>query len=88
MKSIQILFALVISGAVHAQSYSISWYKVAGGGGTSSNGPYTVSSTIGQPDASGARTGGPHYSLTGGFWSLIGTVQTPALRESGRHPHW
>jgi hypothetical protein len=59
-----------------AQSYSIDWYKIAGGGGTSSNGQYTLSGTIGQPDASDAMTGG-NYSLTGGFWSLISVVQTP-----------
>jgi hypothetical protein len=61
--------------AAPAQSYSIDWYKIAGGGGTSTNGAYTVSGTIGQPDASGALTGGS-YSLTGGFWSLICVVQT------------
>jgi hypothetical protein len=37
---------------------------------------YQVTGTIGQPDASGAMTGGS-YSLTGGFWSLISVVQTP-----------
>jgi hypothetical protein len=52
-----------------AQNYSIDWFKVAGGGGTSSNGTYQVSGTIGQPDASGAMTGG-NYSLVGGYWSL------------------
>ena len=60
----------------HAQSYAIDWYKVAGGGGTSTGGTYQVSGTIGQPDASGAMTGG-NYSLTGGFWALISVVQTP-----------
>ena len=59
----------------HAQSYSIDWYKIAGGGGTSTGGTYQVNGTIGQPDASGAMTGG-NYSLTGGFWSLF-AVQTP-----------
>jgi hypothetical protein len=63
-----------------AQSYSIDWYKASGGGGTSTNGPmigtnYSVSGTIGQPDAGGPMTGG-NYSLTGGFWSLY-AVQTP-----------
>jgi hypothetical protein len=57
------------------QSYSIDWYKIAGGGGTSTNGQYSLSGTIGQPDASGAMTGG-NYSVTGGFWSLY-AVQTP-----------
>ena len=59
-----------------AQTYSIDWYKVAGGGGTSTGGTYQVSGTIGQPDAGAAMTGG-NYSLTGGFWSLISVVQTP-----------
>ena len=60
----------------YAQSYSIDWYKVAGGGGTSTNGPFSFSGTIGQPDASGALIGG-NYSVTGGFWSLVNVIQTP-----------
>lgn len=59
-----------------AQTYSIDWYKVAGGGGTSTGGQYVVSGTIGQHDAGGPMTGG-NYSLTGGFWSLVAAVQTP-----------
>ena len=59
-----------------AQSYSIDWYKISGGGGTSSNGQYVVSGTIGQHDAGGPLTGG-NYSLTGGFWSLLSVIQTP-----------
>jgi uncharacterized membrane protein len=65
------LFAL----AVHAQTYSIDWFKISGGGGTSTGATYQVSGTIGQPDAGGAMTGG-NYSLTGGFWSLF-AVQMP-----------
>jgi hypothetical protein len=60
------------------QSYSINWYKIAGGGGTSTGGTYQVSGTIGQHDAGGPMTGG-NFSLTGGFWSLISVVQTPGL---------
>ena len=70
-----LLFGLVVPSLGLAQSYSIDWYKIAGGGGTSSNGQYTVSGTIGQHDAGGAMTGGS-YSLTGGFWALY-AVQTP-----------
>lgn len=62
--------------AVQAQSYSIDWYKIAGGGGTSTGAAYQVSGTIGQHDAGGPMTGGG-YSLTGGFWALISVVQTP-----------
>ena len=64
--------------ALQAESYSIDWFKIAGGGGTSTGGTYQVSGIIGQPDASGALTGGS-YSLTGGFWSLISVAQTPGL---------
>lgn len=58
------------------QSYTIDWYKIAGGGGTSSGGSYAVSGTIGQHDAGDAMTGGG-FSVTGGFWSLISVAQTP-----------
>jgi len=63
-----------------ADSYAIDWYKMAGGGGTSSNSQYTVSGTIGQTDASGVMTGGG-YSLTGGFWSIIATVPSSAVPD-------
>jgi hypothetical protein len=80
MKKWFILFGLLIPALNQAQNYSITWYKIAGGGGTSTgtNGAsvYSVSGTIGQQDAGGAMTGG-NYSLTGGFWSLISVVQTP-----------
>ena len=55
--------------ALPAQTYSIDWYKVAGGGGTSTGGVYAVSGTIGQQDAGGLLTNGV-YSLTGGYWAL------------------
>jgi hypothetical protein len=68
-----IMFALV-TVTTYAQSYSIDWHKVAGGGGTSTGGVFSVSGTIGQHDAGGAMTGG-NYSLTGGYWTLF-AVQT------------
>ncbi len=42
--------------------------KIGGGG------------TISQHDASTPLTGGP-YSLTGGFWAIISSVQTAGLRN-------
>jgi hypothetical protein len=74
-----ILYCLLASGfclPAMAQQYSIDWYKVAGGGGTSTSSTYQVNGTIGQHDAGGPMTGG-NYSLTGGFWALISVVQTP-----------
>jgi len=80
LKSRQRCFAslafLVVALTAHAQSYSIDWSKIAGGGGTSTGGVYAVSGTIGQPDAGGPMTNG-QYSVTGGFWSLVNVVQTP-----------
>jgi hypothetical protein len=67
--------ALLLSLSAGAQSYSIDWFKVSGGGGTSTNAPYTLSGTIGQQDASGPMTGGG-FSLTGGFWAIF-AMQTP-----------
>ena len=71
-----VALCVVVVPALHAQQYSINWFKIAGGGGTSAGGAYQVSGTIGQPDAGGPMTGG-NYSLTGGFWSVITVVQTP-----------
>jgi hypothetical protein len=59
-----------------AQSFSIDWHTIDGGGGSSTNGPYSLSGTIGQPDAGGPMTNG-QYSVTGGFWALPIAVQTP-----------
>jgi hypothetical protein len=73
-----------------AQTYSIDWHKVAGGGGTSTGGVYSVSGTIGQYDAGGLLTNGV-YSLTGGFWALPIAVQTanaPTLAILPAAPGW
>jgi hypothetical protein len=58
-----------------AQSYSIDWYTIDGGGGTSTGGVYSVSGTIGQPDA-GHMSGG-NYTLDGGFWGIVAAIQSP-----------
>ena len=74
MKNILALFGSLwmCATSTHAQSYSIDWFTLDGGGGASDGGVYSVSGTLGQPDA-GTMSGG-HYSLAGGFW---GASQTP-----------
>jgi hypothetical protein len=59
--------------------YSIDWSTLDGGGGTSTGGVYSVSGTIGQPDA-GPMNGG-NYTIQGGFWSVISAVQTPGAPQ-------
>jgi hypothetical protein len=54
--------------------YSINWHTIDGGGGTSTGGVYSISGTIGQPDAGGPMTNG-QYSVTGGFWALPAAIQ-------------
>ena len=63
-----------------AQNYSVNWFRIAGGGGSSTGGVFTVRGTLGQPEA-GTASGGA-FSLTGGFWALPVAVQetnAPAL---------
>ena len=47
-------------------AYSIPWWTVDGGGGTSQGGEYTVSGTIGQADTSPLMSSGD-YEVVGGF---------------------
>ena len=75
MKRLLFHFLLLVPAALFAQQYSVDWFKVAGGGGASSNGQYSVAGTIGQPDA-GHMSGG-NYSLDGGFWGIIAAVPSP-----------
>jgi hypothetical protein len=82
MKTLILSLTLVLPAVGFAQQYSIDWFKIAGGGGTSTGATYQVTGTIGQPDASSAMSGGP-YSVTGGFWSLIAVVQTAGLAHLG-----
>jgi len=64
-------WCLILSA--HAQ-YAINWHTIDGGGGTSTGGVYSVSGTIGQPDAGGPMTNG-QYSVMGGFWALPMAIQ-------------
>jgi hypothetical protein len=75
MKRHVLLVCLLIPAIGFGQQYSIDWSTIDGGGGTSTGGVYSVTGTIGQPDAGVAMTGG-NYSLTGGFWALY-AMQTP-----------
>jgi hypothetical protein len=65
---------LTVGVSAGAQSFAINWFTIDGGGGTSTGSVYSISGTIGQPDA-GAMSGGS-YRLEGGFWNATVTVQT------------
>jgi hypothetical protein len=57
------------SPVVHAQSFGMDWFTIDGGGGTSTGGSYSLSGTIGQPDA--GTSSDANFSLRGGFWPGI-----------------
>ena len=58
-----------------AADYTVDWFSIDGGGGTSSGGQYSLTGTIGQPDAGVMTNGG--FTLQGGFWGVVAAVQTP-----------
>ena len=64
-----VLTILLLAPCAHAQDYSIDWFKIAGGGGTSTEENFAVSGAIGQPDAGTLSSGG--FILEGGFFPGI-----------------
>jgi hypothetical protein len=58
--------ALMVMPATAAQAADIAAWTIDGGGGALSGGAWSLTGTIGQPDA-GAMAGGA-YTLSGGFW--------------------
>jgi hypothetical protein len=76
MKLLLLTATLLLPLAGFAQQYKIDWWTIDGGGGTSTNGQYAISGTIGQPDAGPTMRGG-NYAVTGGFWASATVVQTP-----------
>lgn len=70
------LLFLSTSHVTNAQSLSIDWSTIDGGGGTCTGGVFAVSGSVGQADANLQPLAGGNFSLAGGFWSLF-AVQTP-----------
>jgi hypothetical protein len=75
-RTTSVLLALLVGGllltttALTASSpgYDLSWWTVDGGGGSLSiEGSYSLSGSIGQPDAE--VLAGSDYILSGGFWA-------------------
>lgn len=65
LSGINLLVICLLIAVPALGGYDLSWYTIDGGGGTSNGGSYTLTSTIGQPDAYWASGGG--YELFGGF---------------------
>ena len=64
------LLLVPIAAADSGSPYTLPWWTVDAGGSTlARSGPYSVSSTIGQPDAGILSSG--DYTLLGGFWGGV-----------------
>lgn len=82
------LLCSIVCFSASAQ-FALNWWTVDGGGGTSTGGVYTVTGTVGQPDA--GRLEGGSFTLTGGFWAVAAAVQTPGaptLYITNAGPGW
>jgi hypothetical protein len=69
------VLSILVTTIAFAQPFVIDWFTIDGGGGTSTGGPYSLTGTIGQPDA--GTLGGGNYTLVGGFWGGVIPIQTP-----------
>ena len=63
---VTVILMFLLSVSTANADYNISWHTIDGGGGRSIGGPYTLTGTIGQPDAAYSRGGS--FELLGGFW--------------------
>ena len=73
LKKLLIPFVLLIAGSASAQAdgppmFSIDWYTIDVGGGHSAAGEFSLTGTIGQPDAVYGGASGGIYGFVGGFW--------------------
>ena len=68
LAALLILGLLLVTVALAApQAFSLEWWTVDSGGGTSQGGGYMLTGTTGQPEA-GTLLSGDAYTLAGGFW--------------------
>ncbi len=67
MKKLVTVCCFCFLAVCFAEPYAIDWWTADGGGGASQSGNYTLSGTLGQPDAGVMQA--ESYTLSGGFWS-------------------
>lgn len=63
---VSVILCAILTGPPASGQYKLSWYTIDGGGGRSAGGDFTLTGTIGQPDA--AYGSGGNFELLGGFW--------------------
>ena len=67
------ILAILVSFLALAQSsggdFEITKSAIDNGGGTSSGGEFSITGTIGQPDANNRISTGGGFAVSGGFWA-------------------
>jgi hypothetical protein len=79
MLNLSVIFPLLAAAPLAIGQFDMSWYTIDGGGAMSSTGDtFSLSATIGQPDAQlpPVMSGGS-YELTGGFWPVTQVCYCP-----------
>jgi hypothetical protein len=76
MKLVGLLFLSLACPALAGpdESLWIDWYTVDGGGGSTSAGEFTLSGTVGQPDAGALVASGCDFAVFGGYWGQFSDV--------------
>src|SRR5437773_2686222 len=74
-RMIPTLAILLASAPAARAQFLIDWYTVDSGGGSSAGGGFSLTGTIGQPDA--ADQAGGAFQCLGGFWGG-GSVSAPS----------
>ena len=81
-KFIALISLCLLTSTIQAQTYTLEQTAIAGGGGMSTGGFFTLNATTGQAVAGIASAGGA-YDLGGGFWGS-GSVRAASGIVSGR----
>src|SRR5262245_56108636 len=70
-----VVIVVATLNAIAIAQFDMSWRTIDGGGpgapGSSTGGAFSLSGTIGQPDAQAAIMTGGTFQLTGGFWPIV-----------------
>jgi hypothetical protein len=76
-RTLAVFFLLFAATIIVGDDFDLDWHTIDGGGEMfAAAGDFTLSGTIGQPDANiNVMTGGD-FSLSGGFWA--GALQEPS----------
>ena len=74
-----LLVGFVVTPArLFGADFAVGQGVMSSGGGTSTNGTFSITGIIGQSDA-GARLMGGVFAVEGGFWGAVTLLQTPGL---------